>query len=623
MEQTSRSAASCADPAGPSLLKWLATVMKRPQLRLVVASAAVLTLSSSVLSQAAGPRRMISRMWDNRPRMLKPAESPLNPQNWFEDENEKPAAGDSSKTETRGETAAKAANTKKPESTAWQAPQPIDQLHSERPQLARDPFLNQPLPASAASDMIRTGLASRVMERNHIRPLRQPAASDSGTSAATAASVMAASASAAKTTSAPTASVPTAVEAAPAPTAPTLPSSVAQPPSTTVAATVREVAKPAVRQSPAASRSTTASAASARASASTKNEFADEFDAEFQKLVKSVMDRSATQPDQSPASASAVPAEPHTSAPLLPDATTGSRNAVVRIEEIQDRSELTAPDPRPVSPVTASNTPSSPSSAAVPAEVVEFRQFLAEREQRMAAGTVREDKPAGQKAVPLRTSAAVTTDLPAFEPAAKLSLLNETPATAGPTASSIGMASLEISTPALPRESDIPLPPLEAGSNSMQIIPGTRQSIPQEHHSGVMLESPQSSPARVLSNAPVHVTPDNTKFRKMSFEQPVGSEASPMNGEGNDVPEPLFIPGTGFAPEIAPPPPAEGAEAGQSRSTAPVKPIIDWSEDELAAEPAREEGGSWAVPALCGTGLIAAAALAVRRYRRRRSSLNP
>lgn len=157
----------------------------------------------------------------------------------------------------------------------------------------------------------------------------------------------------------------------------------------------------------------------------------------------------------------------------------------------------------------------------------------------------------------------------------------------------------------------------------MQIIPGTRQSIPRESHSGVMLESPQSSPARVLSNAPVHVTPDNPKFRKMSFEQPVNSDAPQADAEGNDVPEPLFIPGTGFAPEIAPPPPAEGAEAGQSRSAAPVKPIIDWSEDELAAEPAQQEGGSWAVPALCGTGLIAATALAVRRYRRRRSSLNP
>jgi len=625
MEQMSRSIASCADPAGLSLLKWLATVMKRPQLRLVVASAAVLTLSSGVLSQAAGPRRMISRMWDNRPQMLKPAESPLNPQNWFdgEGEDESPSASTKPESEKRGETGAKEtaardAATKRPESKTWQAPQPIDHLHSERPQLARDPFLNQPLPASAASDMIRAGLASRVVEQNHLRPLRQSTVP--GSSASTTAASRAVSSPAANTASGTAASV-----AHPRPVAPTLPASVAEQPSTAVATVAREVAKPAVRQSPETTSLKSASAGSARASSS-KNEFADEFDAEFQKLVKSVMDRSTTPSDPSLAAASA---EAHSAAPLLPDSEGGRRDAAsVRIEEIRDRSGLTAPDPRPVQPVTASNTPSAPSGAAVPAEVVEFRQFLAEREQRMASGTSVVEKSAGQDASTSRLPTAATKNLPAFEPVTKLSLLNDEPSASEAVTGSIGMASLEIPTPAASQESAIPLPPLEvaprheAGSNSIQIIPGMRQSIPQENHSGVMLESPQSSPRRVLSNAPVQVAPENPKFRRMSFEQPISPDDPQTDAYGNGVP-PLFIPGTGFAPEIAPPPPADGVEAGQSRFAAPIKPIIDWSEDELSAGPAPAESRSWAVPALCGTGLIAAAALAVQRYRRRRSSLNP
>jgi len=112
--------------------------MKRRRLRLLVcASAAAASLGGGVLTQAAGPRELLSRMWEERPRASDVSESRLNPRTWFGDEDEQENA-------TAGKGQKETDN-----SVRRRIVRPSGS--SSRADLDRNPFENEPSPVAVSN----------------------------------------------------------------------------------------------------------------------------------------------------------------------------------------------------------------------------------------------------------------------------------------------------------------------------------------------------------------------------------------------------------------------------------------------------------------------------------------
>lgn len=537
--------------------------MKRPHMRLIAcASVAGACICAGFLVEAAGPMGFVSRVWKERPVVLKSKESRLNPMNWFrgkdaKSEDTQAAAGESQKI--------------------------------ERPELISDPFLAES--RAPVSDIkvakpynppttVETTVASPgpqiVGSRqavNHNKGLAETGISQASATPSAGASVSPSSGQNAflppgGQTSAAGGQAPRLPDlAGPGSSAPVVQQPVASAP---------PVARTEPRTPPAVS---------------SENQFVGGFDAEFAKLVQSVVAETAQSPVQAPA-----PRLPESNTASNP--TTNSAPAITGHSNQQDTAlrlpeQPFVPLPRQPAASALTHTEAPPSPPANPGEFstqnerTEFAQYAS----KLAGRSIDDIMESSRQRI-------ATTPLANHRNAPREQL------TAGRDVGGPQVRQIDSTARAPKSPSDLQM----LNTPTMQITPGRAGS-------GVIIESPLSQPVRprVTSNgAPSRSVRDNSAFEQLGYQTDKTLTAEPL-ADAADGPL-LLLPHDEHGGEHFLDPAHDGEHAhAAAGSEVTATSAIDWPTEADVAPQEAGSGIGWVIAVVCLILLVAVAGFAARK----------
>ena len=567
--------------------------MIKPRLRLYVcASAVAVTLSGSVLTQAAGPGEFISRLWKRDPAPKKEVTTGFSPFRWLKREESDSKTG-SVKVSDGGR-----------------------RVVSERPELTSDPFLAEQQPRVAANSSGAT-VNKGVIVRPQPRSPQQQIAS----------------------TNSPRNTIP-----ASAPTLPEITTDVNKnrlPELESVVASDRPTASP-----PIAPPLRTEAPQPAR-----NRDFVDGFDSEFQKLFKEVIDESRQQkerlsspklPDSAVADFGPAIAE------TLPEAASASPDSGPQ-EFAEFGSEQSQPSASDLIQQSRAQMESSALARQANArngnQQTDTGPLLPDQPADQQSSVAAASHSASRQSLYGNASSTGSE----FQP---YQLPNRTATATDPrTGSGRAMPERRFATSSegwLDRGQSVPKDVIEP-TDAPELQPVVRV-VPGNPGNGIVIESGQWSPIRprVTSNvAPSRSVPDTSQFRRLSFEgsdeagavQAIGEDEQSQNTDAGQPDQSLSGRPTSFAPSaldalndseknmpmmIIPDSRTgqslDAADLGAALAAAPEPPptklaTFEWP-DESEIAPSSPAGGiSWGATAFCLTIAAAAAHLFFRRKR--------